>query len=221
MNADGGRAGAFDLRSHFVQKIGEVGDFGFARAVWQNGFALGESGGDEQVFGAGDGDLVENNFRALEAVGAGFNVAVFLGDLRAQLFESFDVEIDGASSDGAAAGERDAGVATAGYERAEDQRGGTHGFDEFVGSLGSGECGAVDGGAVMSASVAELDFGAHGSEQVARGLNVADLRNVFEDNGLVGEQGGGHAGKRGILCAADADCAEQRLSAADDELVHE
>ena len=78
----------------------------------------------------------------------------------------------------------------------------------------------MDGGAVLGASVAEFDFGAHGGEQVARGLDVADLRNVFEDDGLVGEQGGGHAGKGGIFCAAHAHGAEQRLSAADYELVH-
>ena len=219
-HADGGRACAFDLRSHLVQQVGEVGDFGLAGAVLQDGFAFGEGRGHEQVFGAGDGDLVENNFRALEAGGAGFDVAVFLRDLRAELFEAFDVEIDGAAADGAAAGERDAGVSAAGDQRAEDQRGGAHGLDQFVGGFGGGEGGAVDGGAVLGASVAEFDFGAHGGEQVARGLDVADLRNVFEDDGLVGEQGGGHAGERGVFRAADADGAEQRLSAADYELVH-
>ena len=149
-----------------------------------------------------------------------FDVAVFLRDLCAQAFEAFDVEIDGASSDGAAAGKRDAGVAATGYQRAQDQRGGAHGLDQFVGGFGSGEVGAVDGGAMLGASVAEFDFGAHGSQQVARGLDVAHLRNVFEDDGLIGEQGGGHAGERGILGAADADRAEQRLSAANDKLVH-
>ncbi len=135
--------------------------------------------------------------------------------------ESLDVQVDGAGSDGAAAGKRNAGVAAAGYQRAEHQRGGAHGLDEFVGGFGGVEFGAVDGGAVLGASVAEFDFGAHGGEQVARGLNVADLRNIFEDDGLIGEQGGGHAGKRGIFCAADAHRAEQRLSAADYEFVHE
>ncbi len=67
-DADGGRAGAFDLRSHFIQQIGQVGDFGFAGAVLQNGFSVGESRGHQQVFGAGDGDPVENNFSAFQAV---------------------------------------------------------------------------------------------------------------------------------------------------------
>ena len=68
-HANGGRAGALDLRSHFIQQIGEVGDFRLARAVLQDGLAVGESRGHEQVFGAGDGDLVENNFCAFEAGG--------------------------------------------------------------------------------------------------------------------------------------------------------
>jgi len=76
-------------------------------------------------------------------------------------------------------------------------------------------------GAVLGASTAEFDLGAHGGEKVARGLNVAHLRNVFEDDWFFGEQGGGHAGQRSIFCAADADRAEQRLAAADYEFVHE
>ena len=85
-----------------------------SRAQFCNdGFAFGESRGHEQVFGAGDGDFVENDFRAFEAVGAGFDVAVFLRDLGAQAFEALDVEIDGALSDGASAGQRDAGAAAA------------------------------------------------------------------------------------------------------------
>ncbi len=47
-------------------------------------------------------------------VGGGFYVAVLLGDLCAQEFEAFDVEVDGALADGAAAGEGDAGAAAAG-----------------------------------------------------------------------------------------------------------
>ena len=112
-------------------------------------------------------------------------------------------------------------MTAAGDQRAQDQRGGAHGFDEFVGSFGGGESGAVDGGAVLGAAVAEFDFGAHGGQQVARGLDVANLRNVFEDHGLIGEQGGRHAGERGIFCAADVNGAEQRLPAAKDEFVHE
>ena len=73
---------------------------------------------------------------------------------------------------------------------------------------------------MVGASVAEFDFGAHGGQEVPGGLDVADLGNIFEDDRFVGEQGGGHAGECGVFCAADADGAEQRLAAADDEFVH-
>src|SRR3984957_12864656 len=74
LHANGGGAGAFDLRSHFVEEVGEVGDFGFAGTVLKYGFAFGEGRGHEQVLGAGDGNFVEDNFRAFETFGAGFDV---------------------------------------------------------------------------------------------------------------------------------------------------
>lgn len=73
---------------------------------------------------------------------------------------------------------------------------------------------------MLGASEAEFDFGTHGGEKLARGFDVADLRDVLEDDGFVGEQGGGHAGKGSVLGAADANGAEQGVAAADDELVH-
>ena len=139
LDADGAGAGAFDLRAHGVEEGGEVGDFGFAGAVLEEGFAVGEGGGHEEVFGAGDGDLVEDDVRAFEAVGAGFEVAVVLGDGGAHGFEALDVEVDGAAADGAAAGHGDAGDAGAGDERAEDERAGAHGLDDLVLGDGVGE----------------------------------------------------------------------------------
>ena len=45
--ADGGGSGAFDLCAHGNEEGGEVADFGFARAVFHQGFAFGEDGGHE------------------------------------------------------------------------------------------------------------------------------------------------------------------------------
>ncbi len=69
---------------------------------------------------------------------------------------------------------------------------------------------------MLGAAVSQLDFGAHGGEQATRRFNVADLGNVFEDNSVFGKQGGSHAGERGVFRAADAHCAQQGCSAADD-----
>ncbi len=66
LHADGGGAGAFDLCAHGDEEGGEVGDLGLAGTVLEEGFAFGEGGGHEEVFGAGDGDLVEDDVRAFE-----------------------------------------------------------------------------------------------------------------------------------------------------------
>ncbi len=217
---DGGGARAFDLRAHGVEQRGEVGDLGLARAVFEERFAVGEDGGHQEVFGAGDGDLVEDDVRAFQAIGSRFEVAVLLGDGGAHGFEALDVEVDGAAADGAAAGHGDAGHAGARDKGPKHQRAGAHGLDDLVLGDGVGEDGAADGGAMLRAAVAELDLGAHGDEKFALGLDVAHLGNVFEDDLVFGEDGGGHAGERGVFCAGDFDGAEQRVAAADDELVH-
>ena len=215
-----GGAWAFHLCAHGVEQGGEVGDFGLAGAVLEEGVAIGEGCDHEEVFGAGDGDLVEDDVRAVEAVGAGFEVAVVLGDGGTHSFEALDVQVDGTAADGASAGHGDARDAGAGDERAEDEGVGAHGFDDLVLGDGVGEDGAADVGAVLGAAVAKIDLGAHGGEQAALGLDVADLGDVLQDDFVFGEDGGGHAGQGGVLCAGDFDGAEEGIASANDKLVH-
>ena len=107
-----------NARSHLVQQIGEVGDFRLTGAILEDGLALGESRGHQQVFGARDRDLVEANRSAFEAVGGGLHVAVVLRDLGAQALESVNVQIDRSGADGAAARQRDAGASATRHQRA-------------------------------------------------------------------------------------------------------
>ncbi len=211
---------AFDLRAHRDEQGGEVRDFGLAGAVFEQRLAFGEDGGHEDVFGAGYRDLVEDDVRAAEAIGSGFEVAVILRDDRPHGFERLEVQVDGAAADGAASGHRDPGHAGAGDERAEDERAGAHGLDDLVLGDRVREHGALDVGAVLGAAVAELDLGAHADEQLALGLDVLHLRDVLEDDLVLGEDGGGHAGERGVLCAGDFYGAEQGIAPAYYKLVH-
>src|SRR5712691_6465131 len=122
VDANGGGAGALDARSHLVQQVGEVGDFGFAGAILQHGFAVGQGSSHEQVFSTGHGNFVEYDVTAPEAVSGGFDVSVILGNFRAELFQSLDMKVDGASADGAASWQRDSRAAAAGDQGAEDER---------------------------------------------------------------------------------------------------
>ncbi len=219
-HANRGRARAFNLRSHFIEQRGQVGDFRLAGAILHDGLALGQRSGHEQVFGAGHSNFVKDDFRPPQPGGAGLNISMILRDLCAQGFEPLDVHVDGTASNGTAAGQRNPRPPTAGHQWPQHQRGGTHCLHQLVGSLGAGQSFAVNRGAMMSAPKAEFDVGSHGGEQVARGLDVAHLRNIFEDDGFVREQGRGHAGQRSIFRAADVNRSEQRFPAANDQFVH-
>ena len=74
---------------------------------------------------------------------------------------------------------------------------------------------------MLRAAISELNLSAHGDQQLALRFDVADLGNVFENDFIFGEDGGGHAGKGGVLGAGDADRTEQRIAAANDKLIHE
>ena len=77
-HANGGGARALNLRAHGGEQRGQVGDLRLARAVLHQRFALGQHRGHQQIFRAGDGDLVEDQVRAAQALGARFKIAVLL-----------------------------------------------------------------------------------------------------------------------------------------------
>ena len=97
-------AGPFDLRAHRSQQGRKVGNFRLTRAVFHEGFALCKHGRHQQVFSAGDGDLVKDNVRAFQPLRAGLKVSVFLSDGGAHLFQTLDMQIDRPAADGASAG---------------------------------------------------------------------------------------------------------------------
>ena len=70
LDADPARAVALDPRAHRDQHLGEVGDLRLLGRVLEDGLALGERRGHQQVLGAGDGDHVGRDARALAAASA-------------------------------------------------------------------------------------------------------------------------------------------------------
>ena len=130
-DAVGARAG--DPRAHRDEAAREVHHLRLARRVLEDGPALGERRRHHQVLGAGDGHHVEHVARALEAAGAGRDVAVLEVDLGAHRLEPLDVLVDRPQADRAAAGQRHARLAAAGEQRPEHEDRGAHRLDELVG----------------------------------------------------------------------------------------
>jgi hypothetical protein len=73
---------------------------------------------------------------------------------------------------------------------------------------------------VLRAAVAEFYFGAHLRQQFARGFDVAHLRDVFENYGLIREKGGSHGRQSCVLGAADTNGSQQRITATYYKLIH-
>ena len=84
------------------------------------------------------------------AGGGGVDIAAIELDGGTHGLQAFQVEIDRAGADLAAAGERDAGFAGAGEQGAEDQDGGAHLADDVVRRLGIGDA-AAEGEVLLAA----------------------------------------------------------------------
>ena len=167
---------AADFRAHFDEAFRQIDDFGFDGAVFEDGRAFGEGCRHQQVFRTADGNDVHDDARAFQTA-FGFDVTVFDGDLRTHGFEAFEVLVDRARTDGAAAGQADLGFAETRQRRAEHEDGGTHGFHQFVGGAG-----VVDGAAVdfEFVNVVGQNARAHALQQFLGGFDVGEHGYVFQ-----------------------------------------
>src|ERR1700739_1557625 len=68
-------ARALKVGAHRDEEVREIDDLGLASGVLDDGLPVGERGGHHQILRAGDGDGVEHQPRALQARGAGADVA--------------------------------------------------------------------------------------------------------------------------------------------------
>src|SRR6266700_6799579 len=73
---------------------------------------------------------------------------------------------------------------------------------------------------MVSAAIAQLNFGSHGDQQVALRLYVANVRNIFQDDWFIRQDGGGHGRQSSVLGSADANAADQRIASANYKFIH-
>ena len=111
--------GAVDLRAHGGEAPGKIEHFRLARRVLDQRGALGERRRHHQVLRAGDRHHIHDDAGAAQALGCCVHVAVLDGDGRPHRLQAFDVLVDRPQPDGAAAGQRDLGLAAAREQRAE------------------------------------------------------------------------------------------------------
>ena len=123
--------------------------------------------------------------RAVQPLRARLNVAVFLHDLRAQLFQPLDVQVDRTRSNRASARNRNPRPSHPRHQRPQHQRRSPHRLHQLVAGLGIRvQIGRADRRPVLRPAVAQLHLRAHRRQQSPLGFNVPHLRNVFQNHRL-------------------------------------
>ena len=128
--------------------------------------------------------------------------------LRAHLLQSGKVLVDGASSDGTAAGQRNLGFSLARQQRAEAEHGSAHGLHEVVGRLDAHLAVLHGNGSLFEHRLASKDI-----EELDGGLHVPEVGHVGEGHIAVNGYGGHDDGKSGVLGAAHSYGAFERNAA--------
>ena len=139
VNDDGGRSHTGDFRAAGVEELGHVDHFRLRRAVLDHGAAPRPAGRDHQMLRAARAGKFQIDVRAAQVFGRAVIDAVFQVQFRAQLLQPFDMEIDGARADVAAAGHSDGRVPEAGEQRAQHIETGAHLAHQVVRGLAGRE----------------------------------------------------------------------------------
>ena len=199
-------ADALDLRAHGDQAFRQVRDLGLARGVDQFALAPGETCRHHQVFRRAHRHEREHVMPALQALGRFcMDIAVGELDLGAQGLQPLQMQIDRPRADGAAAGQRHPGLATARHQRPQHQDAGPHLAHQIVGRGGAGD---LPGGHLQymaGAGIAHADLHPMLHQQLHQRGDIGQERQVGERQCLVGQQARRYQGERRVLRAADAD----------------
>ena len=186
---DGELAGAEagDLRAHAGEHGAEILHVRFAGGVEEDGLALGEDGGHDEILGGGDGHVVRPVAGAAEAALERHLQVAVVGDLGAEFLEDLEMRIEFADAEGAALGVgRQRDLLHALQERREEEDGRAHARWELAVEAAGVEVRVVEGDG--AGGTIPSDDGALLGEEGDEFLDVGDVRDVAEDDLGVGEQ---------------------------------
>ena len=210
---------AFDPRPHGAEAASQIEDFRFASRVPDGGRAFRERRRQHDVFRRSDGNRRKLDARSGQAVsGIRMNIAVLEFQLRAELSQTFQVQIDRTRSDRATARKRDGGVAGSCEERPENKYRRPHFSDDIVLRLASVES--------MRAEREDMpvlkrsDFNAQGLKEARHRCDVRQLRRIRQRQRLFRQNGRRHQRQASVLRSCDPYRTLQRPAAANRDRVH-
>ena len=211
LNANNISARALDLGAHLNEGLGKVDDFGLTRCVFEYCFTVSERGSHHKVLGTGNGHDIKVDLCAFQPFCLRYNIAMLDIDSSTHFLKAHDVQVYRPGSNGAAARERDPGLAKAGDERSQDQYGSPHGPDQIIGSFRICKPGGVD----HRCMIGQIHGDAHISHDFRKRLHVDEVRYVRDPVLAFTKQRSGNDRKRRVLGAADRYFAFQSFTAVD------
>ena len=212
-NADHIGACAANFSAHHVQAVGKIHHMGLLGHIFQHGLALGQHGAEHGVHGCAHGNRVKENMHALQAVAVHIDHAVFHRILCPQRRKGFQVLVDGAGAQIAAAGHGHLCIAEAAQQCAQKVVAGAHLARKLVGHLGAGKIGGVD---LVGVFIDQAHPGPQLAQDLQRNHHIADRRQVFDHAFSGCQNGGGQNCHSRIFGAADLHLAIQGDAAVDD-----
>ena len=201
--------------------LGQIRDLGLLRRVFQQGFALGQRRGHEEVLGAGHGDHVGGDARALQTRPTrrqlGDHVAVFDHDLGAHGLQALDVLVHRARTDGATTRQRHLGMAKTCQQRPQCQHRRTHGFHQFVRRFWVIQPPRIQRDATI---FMVLGRHAHVADQLEHGRHILQPRHIGQRDRLGTQQSGTQLGQGRVFGTRHIERTLQALAAANFQFVH-
>ena len=183
-------------------------------AVLNDGGAVCQHGGQQNVHRRTDGDDVEIHMPAHEAAlrRVGIDIAARLINLRAQSLKALDMLVDGAHAEVAAARHRNARVAKAAKLCADEVIRRADAAHQLDRSRGVAHARAVE---LKRVAGQTADRSAHVAQNLKQKPDVRDVRRIFNSAHAAYQQRGGQHRHRGILRARDGHAAGQGRTAVD------
>ena len=218
-------ADALDLRAHRDEQLAEVDDFRLARGIFHDAGAVRQHGGHQRVFGGADRHDRESEGAAGQAAIGRARLHIARCDLDdcAEGLQRFQMQVDRAVADRAAAGQGDRRFARAGEQRAEHEDGCAHLAHDVIGRDGRGHAsGAHRHHPAEILRPRAFDHGrcAELVEQMAEAVHIREARQVAQRQRLIGQQRARQQGQRAVLGAGDGKAAAQTIAAANDDAIH-
>ncbi len=210
---------AGNIGSHLNQHFAEILNMRFAGGIVEIGFAVGEDGGHDEVFRAGDRGFAEQVLTgSVEAGRDGKRVGWAFMEFGSHCAKTANMRIEAALSDDIASGRVEHHVSAAGEKRTDEQEGSPDLAAKLVRKAGRGDgCGLNRDDALF---LVQFHRRSDRFQEFEHTADVSDKRNVGQGNGFGSQKRSGQHGQCRVFVAGGIVHAPQGDAALNDKSRH-